>query len=106
MSTPNADTGKNLKSSGPRLERTRLQVKASGDATEEAITHLVRASYGAIRSFVPPVVLRPTETLTLVFDLVDQVVDAARRLTMEVAEVVEAGLVEVDRTERVERRAA
>jgi len=106
MSTATVDTPKPSKSTAPRMDRTRLQIHATGDATEQAVSHFVRASYGTLRSMVPPVVARPTETVTLVFDLLEQLVGAGRQLSLEVAQIFEAGLDEIDRVERSEQRAA
>jgi hypothetical protein len=90
----------------PRLDGARLSVQASGDATEQAVSQLVRACYGTVTSLIPPVFARPTETVGLVFDVLDQLVGAGRRLSLEVAEIVEAGLDMSAQSPFAEQRAA
>ncbi|GAC1610299.1 MAG: hypothetical protein NVS3B26_16290 [Mycobacteriales bacterium] len=106
MSTATIDAPKPAKASAPRLDRTRLSVQSSGDATEQAVSQLVRACYGAVNTIVPPALARPTETVSLVFDVLDQIVGAGRRFSLEVAELLESGLAGAHPLDASESRAA
>ncbi len=102
MTSANVDT---TKKGAAAQDRARLSLHRSGEATEQAVTQLVHTTYGAVMSLVPPVLARPTRTVELVFDLLDQVLDAGRRAGVEIAQLVEAGFEGVDARER-EARAA
>lgn len=62
------------------------------DATETAVAAIVRGTVETTRTLLPSAVTRPTETVDLVFDLVEQVVAASRRVTRELAAAVEEGI--------------
>ena len=68
--------------------------------TEAAVTDLVASTTDAVRAFLPSAVLRPTQTVDYVFDVIEQAVVASRRIFLELASNVESGL------QGAERRAA
>ena len=80
-------------------DRARLSVHSAADSTEEAITQLVHGSVSTLRSLLPSAAVRPTRTVELVFDVAEQFLVALRRLTLEIAAAVEAGVEGVERYE-------
>jgi hypothetical protein len=101
MSTAAIETPKTTKS--PSAQRARLSVHSSQESTEEAVTQLVHGSVSTLRSLLPTAVVRPTQTIELIFDVAEQFLAATRRLALEVAQAVESG---VEGVERYESRAA
>jgi hypothetical protein len=102
MSTAAIEAPKTSKN-GTSTQRARLSIQSSQESTEEAVAQLVHSGVSSLRSLLPNAVVRPTQTVELLFDVVDQFLAATRRLALEVAQAVEAG---VDGVENYERRAA
>ena len=102
MSTASIETPKAPKST-PSTQRARLSLHSSQESTEEAITQLVHGSVSALRSLLPTAVLRPTQTVVLLFDVAEQILAGVRRLSLEAAQAVESG---VEGIERYESRSA
>ncbi|GAC1441208.1 MAG: hypothetical protein NVSMB55_08340 [Mycobacteriales bacterium] len=102
MSAATIDSPKPTKNAAS-TERARLSVHTSQESTEEAITQLVHGSVSTLRSLLPAAAVRPTQTVELVFDVAEQFLVAVRRLALEIASAVEAG---VDGIERYESRSA
>jgi hypothetical protein len=84
----------------PLQDANRPELTAAREHTEAAVTDLVSATSDALRAFLPVAVVRPTEAIDYVFDVVEQVVIGMRRVCVEIAGVVESGL------QAAERRAA
>lgn len=101
MSTASIESPKPPKSAA--ANRARLSVHTSQESTEEAVSQLVHGCVSALRTMLPSTVLRPTQTVALVFDVAEQFLAASRRLALELAQAVEAG---VEGVERYETRAA
>lgn len=102
MSTSAIEAPKSPKNS-TSSQRARLSIHSSQESTEEAVTQLVHSGVSTLRSLVPSALLRPTQTVELLFDVAEQFLAATRRLAFEVAQAVESG---VDGMERYENRAA
>ncbi len=73
-------------------DRAVLHFTGAAEATESAVTELVRGAVTTAVSLVPAVLVRPTATVDAVFAIVEQVVTAARSVSYEVASLVEAGV--------------
>lgn len=107
MSTATIDGPQEVTSRRPGSNRSR---QASADSrrelvdarvhTEAAVTDLVASTTDAVRAFLPSAVLRPTQAVDYVFDVIEQTLVASRRMCLELATIVESGL------QGVERRAA
>jgi hypothetical protein len=84
----------------PLQDASRRELTAAREHTEAAVSDLVAASSEALRAFLPVAVLRPTEAVDYVFDVIEQLVVGMRRVAVEIAGVVEGGV------QGAERRAA
>lgn len=95
--TPRRPGGKGSRQLPADNRRELVEVRGH---TEAAVTDLVAVTTDAVRAFLPSAVLRPTDTVDYMFDVLEQAVAASRRLCLEIASVVESGL------QATERRAA
>lgn len=99
MSTASIDSPDEVTSRRPGGSRSRQAAadgrRDAGDArahTEAAITDLVASTADAVRAFLPSAVLRPTQAVDDVFDVVEHTMVASRRICLELAAIVESGL--------------
>ncbi len=79
-------------SNAPLERRSERELTLASDAAELAVVELINGSYDALRAFVPQAVLRPTQAVDYVFDLAEQMLGTSRRVCMEIASIVEAGV--------------
>lgn len=76
------------------------QLEQALTSTEAAVVELVHGSVNTVQAFLPRAMVRPTEAVTLTFDLIEQLARSARRVAFEIASIIESG------AKGVEERAA
>lgn len=103
VETPNEGSSRRSSGSRPRSARdaNRNELAVVRQHTEAAVIDLIGASTDAVRTFLPTAMLRPTEAVEFSFDVAEQFLAGARRICVEIATAVEAGL-----QAGLERRAA
>jgi hypothetical protein len=100
MSTAAIDTpteGTSSRRSGgsrprPVRETSNRELVEVRQHTEAAVSDLIGATADAMRAFLPSAALRPTEAVEFTFDVAEQVLLGVRRVCVEMAQIVEAGL--------------